>query len=260
MFRLWRVLLALALVAAATVGAIVYFNQDTNQDTNRDVELRYADRFKAIRQDFLAVAEMMPPTGQIRETSCPDVPASQLLFDYRDADPESVDIVGNTVVVTEKQLTNPASEPDTFDISPGSTLLELLERSDPAYQPTQWDDTSASDGYAKVVEAWSHMRYVVVTRTFDIKPGSATPTTFVGGSMKVEAVIADLRSHAILCTASAKADLSTEDLVYYVPESADGDTQRRRAQAAVDDALTGTAAELLGERLNSLGHGSFALG
>jgi hypothetical protein len=260
MVRRWRLLLALTLVAAAfaavSAAAISYFNRDTN----RDVYLRYADRINAIRSGFLAVAQAMPPVGQIRETSCPGVPAGQHLFDY--PDPQGERAVGNTVVVSQADLTDFRNRPRArFDIAPGSTLLHLIEQSTPQYQPTAWDDEWAGDdGYAEYVEALSRTQYVVVTRVFNIDGGSATRASFTGGSMDVEAVIADLRSHGILCTVSVKAVLTAEDLMYRFPQGADADTQSRSAQSAVETALVGTATALLEERLNSLGHGTFDLG
>ncbi len=254
MIRRWQVLLTLTLVAAALAAAIFYFNRDTH----RDVYLRYADRINAIRLDFLAVAQALPPTGQIHETSCPGVPAGQHLFDY--PDPQRERAVGNTVVVSQAQLTDFGNRPRArFDIAPGSTLLRLIEQSTPEYQPTAWDDGWADDGYAEYVEALSRTQYVVVTRVSDINPGSATRATFTGGSMDVEAVIADLRSHAMVCTASAKAVLTVEDLMYRFPEGADADAQSRSAQNAVETALVDTATALLEKRLNGLGHGTFDL-
>ncbi|MGP4019371.1 hypothetical protein [Saccharopolyspora sp. 5N708] len=242
------------LVAAVTVGAVIYFSQDTY----RDVYLRHADRFNAIRQAFLAVSKAMPPVGQIHETACPGVPAGQHLFDH--PDPQLERVVGNTVVVTQEELTNFADElPGRFDIASGSILENLIEGSDPSYQPDEHDSEWADDGYAEFVDALARTRYVVVTRVFAIDPGSATRTTFTGGSMNVEAVIADLDSHAILCTASAKAILTAEELEYRFPEGADEATQSRSARAAVENALQGTATGLLEEKLNGLGHGTFVL-
>lgn len=242
------------MVTAAVVGSAVY----SSQDTHREVELRYADRFDVIRQAFHDVARQMPPTGQIRETGCPGVPPGQHLFDHEDRPVERV--AGNTVVVSQAQLTEHTNwPPDEFAIAPGATLLGLLERTAPGYQPTERDEEWADDGYAGFVEALSSVRYVVVTRVYNVNPGSAGLHTFTGGSMRVEALIVDLRSRAVLCTASTEAVVTAEHLLYRFPEGADEDSRLDSAESTVRSALRAAATAALEEELNSLGHGDFRL-
>lgn len=248
---MWRYPLVLVLVAA--VGTTWYLSHDTVGD----VLHRHAGRFGEIRAAMRDIDRAMPPEGEVRDTGCPATSAGQQLFDHPDLRQSQYPVaVGNTVVLTHHQLTDHTSENGDFDIAAGSPLLTLLTRTAPGYQPTFGDAMPADDGYGPFVDALSRIRYAVVTRTFDIDTGTTNGTTFTGGSMSAEAVIADLTTRTILCSVTTTATLAADELTYTYR---DFDHRAANAQATITGAVLSSATTALQFKLDTLKHGKIDL-
>ncbi|MET9629393.1 hypothetical protein ABZX92_18210 [Lentzea sp. NPDC006480] len=225
---MWRNLLALAVVAA---GATWYLTQDTV----RDVDLRHAARFQTMREALHDIAQALPQEGQVRDTGCPGVPEGEQLFDHPDVHAQQYPrSVGNTVVLTPQQLTDPTS---------------LLRQNFHDYLP-------ADEDYEPYVEAVSRIRYVVVPRTFNVDIGPVDALTFTGATASAEAVIADLTTRTILCSVTTTATLAANEISYTYrdPEHRD-----ENAKAAIASAVTNSAMTALQFKLDVLRHGKIDL-
>jgi hypothetical protein len=230
----WRNLLALAVIAAATTWYLT-------QDTVRDVHLRHADRFQDIRTALHDISQVLPPEGQIRDTGCPGVPEGQQLFDHRDIRQQQYPSdAGNTVVLTPQQLTDPTGD---------NPLLILLRQNFNDYMPADRD-------YEPYVDALSRIRYVVVTRTFNVDIGPADALTFTSATASAEAVIADLTTRTILCSVTTTATLAANEIPYTYR---DPDHRDENARAAISSAVHNSATTALQFKLDVLRHGKIDL-
>lgn len=236
------------MVAAAVIGAVVYFNQDTYHD----VVLRHANQINAVGSDLRALAAVMPPEGSVKETSCPGVANGEQPFRFDRDD----SLVNATEIVMANQLYGPEAEQGRFDPQWASYLASLMKAVAPGYQPTDVDNEWATDSQVRSVESVSNLRYVTIVRVTGITEPRVPlfpldPVAVSRGSLTVEAVIADLKSQQILCNATTQASMTEYDAVKnytYVP---------RETQSYLDGRLRDEARKALGTMLNSLRHGSF---
>lgn len=225
---MWRNVLALAIVAA---GATWYLTQDTV----RDVDLRHAARFQDIRTALHDIAHVLPPEGEIRDTGCPGVPEGEQLFDHPDVrEQQYPSDVGNTVVLTPEQLTDPTS-----------WLRQNLSN----YMP-------ADKNYEPYVEAVTRVRYVVVPRTFNVDIGPADALTFTSATAGAEAVIADLTTRTILCSVTTNATLAANEISYTYRDPGHRD---ENARTAITSAVRNSAMTALQFKLDVLRHGEIDL-
>ncbi|KJK34141.1 hypothetical protein UK23_43990 [Lentzea aerocolonigenes] len=164
------------------------------------------------------------------------MPEGQQLFD-----------AGDTVVLDPGQLTDPTGD---------NPLLTRLRATAPGYEPGFDDYMPAGKSYESYVDALTHIRYVVVRRTFNVDIGPTNGFTFTSASASAEAVIADLTTRTILCSVTTSATLAANEITYTIR---DPDHREENAKAAISSAVRSSATAGLQFKLDVLRHGKIDL-
>lgn len=246
--------IALLLVPVIGIGVLFYFSRDTRHD----VVMRHAAEFATVRQQLARLSGVIkpppPPPREIPSTGCSGVPAGTRLFQY-DKDRTAGT---NTGLVTYGQLSDPASPAGKWSVIEPD-LARYIAAAASGYRPTGADKERASEDFTGWVEAMANVRYVVAVWT-DRSEGFAQNGPW-DDTLGVEAHIADLRSGRILCFVHAAGGLQDRARVLYgYPLDGGPAARRESANEAVETSLISAGTAAFEKKLNSLGHGRFALG
>ncbi|MGC7095131.1 hypothetical protein ACPZ19_10740 [Amycolatopsis lurida] len=224
------------------VGAV----QQVTRDTVRDVVLGEGPRLEALRSAFARIDRSLPAPGQVTDSSCPA--GTRFSHNAMESYQNQID------VVMRDRLSDPLRAPGFYDFGK-SVTADLVSMPLPGYQERDEDSDRVDQAEAEQIRRFLAADTVVVLQLADLRRGQAAADSFffTPGSVTVEALVVELGSGNVLCSARASARNHT-DLEFIASPASD---RSDSAQEKIDYDLRGQAATAITSALAARGAGEF---
>ncbi|AXB41258.1 hypothetical protein [Amycolatopsis albispora] len=240
----------IAFVLAGVLGLLVLVGavRQLTRDTVRDVVLSESARLETLRQEFARLDQTLPPPGRAMGTSCR--PGPRVSYSATESYRNPID------VVMRDRLADPLRAPGFYDFG-RSTLADLVSMPLPGYRERDEDSDRVDDAEAEQLRRFLNAGTVVVLQFADLRPGTLAPGSsafFTPGSVTVEALLVELGTGNVLCTARTPAR-NRGEMDFLASPASDRATS---AQEKLAYDLRGQAATAIAAELASRGVGDFS--